>query len=473
MGDLEQILKFDPEKNVPDDIVADDIINDIIKFDPDTSEPEKEIPREKKEADTWSEAIRSSVNNFPEDTINLVSGMVDAMLSPVETGKSLGYLAQGIAQKSIPGKQPQEDFADYFANTLKEKYGSADGLKQQIAQHPAETLADIATVLYPAGKLSGVKKVAEVGASLEPINATARVASLPLKLLPEKVPNNLYKSAVKFGTTISDKERTMVTRTALKSQIMPTEKGLRKLRDLINTYNEKVNEHINNVAEKGFKIDVDTLFLDLEKLKNQFKLTSDNPLEWDRAFKTLKKNWEEMYKQRAVRTPKEVQKIKTNIYRDLESFYEKHKATPAKVELRKAVARNARQMLENLIPEIKQLNKEEGALIELWDALESKANRITNRDLIGIGIPVKMGTGAGVGYMFGGEVGGAVGSQIGLALGIFDVPQVKSKLALVVNRLREDGINISNWRTLSRLGLVQMERVRENWSGWSSENQGE
>ena len=118
-------------------------------------------------------------------------------------------------------------------------------------------------------------------------------------------------------------------------------------------------------------------------------------------------------------------------------------------------------MLEDIIPEIKQLNKNEGALIELWNALESKANRITNRDLIGIGMPVKMGTGAGVGYMFAGETGGKIGTKLGFLLGVFDTPQVKSKIALVLSKLKEKGIRVKPSTAMIKLGLYQLGKGQE------------
>lgn len=153
----------------------------------------------------------------------------------------------------------------------------------------------------------------------------------------------------------------------------------------------------------------------------------------------MKKQWKEAFQISKTRTPTEIQQIKVRIYKDLQSFYEKHKATPAKTELRKGVARNARQMLEEIVPEIKKLNKNEGALIDLWDAIESKANRITNRDFISIGLPIKMGAGAGIGYMVGGQPAGKVGSMLGFILGIYDTPQIKAKIALTLAKVRERG----------------------------------
>ena len=184
------------------------------------------------------------------------------------------------------------------------------------------------------------------------------------------------------------------------------------------------------------------------------KQISDEPLGWESAFDGIKAQLEEASKT-PIRTPMQVQKIKQNIYKQLSSYYEKLKSEPAKTYLRKEIARNARKALEEIIPEIKQLNAKEGVLIDLWDAVGSKANRITNRDLIGIGLPIKMGTGAGIGFMVAGETGGQIGTQLGFILGVFDTPQVKAKLALVLNRLMEKGTTVKLTPAAARLTLFQ------------------
>mgnify|MGYP001586670474 FL=1 len=100
------------------------------------------------------------------------------------------------------------------------------------------------------------------------------------------------------------------------------------------------------------------------------------------------------------------------------------------------------------------LNKQEGALIELGEALEKAANRITNRDIIGIGVPIKGG--------LGGVVGGWKGAAGGVAVGLLDTPAIKSKLAIVLNRLKEKGIQVKPTSTAIRLGLFQMGRENED-----------
>jgi len=473
-----EILKFDPlRKKKEREDLGSDKINDILKYDPLKSKesPEEVKSQELESKATWGQTLIESFQNIPSSALETGKSMVEPILHPIQTGKAIGRLTAGAAQKVIPGKGEYEADFDAVIDFYKRRYGGTEEFKQALAKDPVGVLADAATLFTGAGSaVRGVgvagnigilakagKAVSEAGAAMEPLNVARSIAALPLKLIPEKVPVHMYQSAVKFGTTLSGKEREAVTRTALKAenQIMPTAKGMEKLREMIDGYNAKVNELINQSAQSGAVISVNDLYAGLRNLKNQFRRMSDEPLEWERAFNQVRQQWGKSLSIGATRTPEEVQKIKTMIYKDLESFYEKQKATPAKVELRKAIARNARESLEIIIPEIKQLNRKEGALIELWDAVESKANRISNRDLIGIGLPVKMGTGSGIGYMFGGTTGAAVGTAIGFALGIFDTPQVKAKIALVTSRLKEKGITVKPSTAAMRLGLYESSKL--------------
>lgn len=470
-GQINEILKFDPAMKQPE---QKSIADEILKFDPLAKPEDKPVSEQPQPVDedsfTWKQALVEGFHNIPSSALSYGTTML----------KGAGKLLKGaIAPKEASEKIVSADYGKLFddiVSFMKDRYGSTENFKQTIAKDPVGPLGDVASLISGVGGISkvagavgGISKLSEIGAiisktgmAMEPLNLARGIAALPLKLIPESVPVGMYQSAVKFGTTLSAKERLEITRTALKTsnQIMPTEKGMGKLRGMIDAHNEKVNTILNNAVNNGDTIPVDRLYQGLETVKDEFKKISDEPLVWDTAFKGIKKQWDEALNIGPVRTPAEVQKIKTRIYKDLESFYEKQKATPAKVELRKAIARNARESLETIVPEIKQLNKNEGALIELWDAVESKANRITNRDFINIGLPIKMGAGSGIGYMLSGSEGAAIGTVLGFTLGVFDTPQVKAKFALVMNRLREKGITVRPTTAAMKLGLFQTGREK-------------
>lgn len=425
---------------------------------------------------TWGETLLSATKNAPKSAVRYGKAIYETIVHPVQTAKSMVKLAESGAQAlamqepsdpysigksfklSGQGMQKLQPLVDEFKN----RYGSIENFKQSLAEDPAFVFADAAALLAPVGKLTGLKALEKIGGSLEPLNIVKNSLALPFKLIPEKVPISQYQSAVKFGTTLSRNKLDRITKIALDEKIMPTAKGLKRLRNKINDYNTRVTSLINESSNKGVKLNIKNLYKGLDSIKEEFAMMSDEPLKWDSAFNVMKKNLKRHLKSGEYRTPQQIQSLKQSIYKELKTFYEKNKASPAKVELRQAVARNARKMLEEIIPEIKQLNKDEGALLELWDTLEQKANRITNRDLIGIGLPVKMGVGSGVGYMFAGESGAKVGSALGFALGVYDTPQVKAKLNIVLNTLTKRGIEYKMTPTLARIISAEMGKEENN-----------
>lgn len=414
---------------------------------------------------TWGETLLSAAKNAPKSAVRYGKGIYETIAHPIQTAKSMVGLAESGAQ-ALAMQEPSDPYSigksfklsaqgmqklQPLVDELKNRYGSVDNFKQSLAQDPAFVLGDVAALLIPAGKLTGLKAIEKFGGTLEPVNMVKNSLALPFKLVPEKVPISQYQSAVKFGTTLKRTKLDRVTKIALDEKIMPTARGLKRLRNKINNYNTRITNLINEATNKGVKLNIRDIYKGLDGIKKEFAAMSDEPLKWDAAFNVMKKNLKRHLKSGEYRTPQQIQSLKQYIYKELKTFYEKNKASPAKVELRQAVARNARKMLEEIIPEIKQLNKDEGALLELWDTLEQKANRITNRDLIGIGLPVKMGVGSGVGYMFAGETGAKVGTALGFALGIYDTPQVKAKLNIVLNTLTNRGIEYKMTPTLARI----------------------
>lgn len=476
-SEIDEILKYDPAKKEVKTEPEDPVIGEILKHDPDKPIVENQEPEQDNSDLSWKQALVEGFQNIPSSAKEYGKNLFKGIISPKKTGETLGKIVGGGIEKLKEGEHPYEKNFDAFVEMIKGRYGSIDNFKKTIAEDPVGLLGDISTIETGIGgtaKLAGTmsktsklakagETAAKIGMASEPINLARSIAALPLKLVPEKVPVNMYQQAVKFGTTVSAQERLAFTRTALKAenQIMPTMKGMEKLRDKIDSLNKQVNTLINQSADKGTKIDINKAYAGLDSLRDEFKRISDEPLVWDREFSKIKKQWSEAVNIGDTRTPVEIQKMKTRIYKELESLYEKQKATPAKAEFRKAIARNARGMIEDIIPEVKQLNKKEGDLIELWDAIESKANRITNRDIISIGLPIKMGTGSGIGYMLGAEKGAAVGTALGFALGVFDTPQVKSKIALVISRLKEKGITVKPTSAAIKLGLFQSGRAEE------------
>lgn len=397
----------------------------------------------------WKSVISHAVSSTPKSAVQFIGDMITPLLHPVQTTQALWKLGEGIGEKMIPGEQENEQMVDDLVQVFKDRYGGIENFKQTLANDPVGVAADISGVLVPAGttvkgaatagKASRLAKIAEgasrLGKAVDPLAATTKATkAIATKLIPEELPSELYQSAAKFSTTIPEADRALLAKTALDNNIMPTAKGLEKTRAKINDFNDQITKKIDAATDAGERIPVRSLFEDFRTLKRQI---SGEPITRKRQIERVAKELGTHFKQLGKKdlTPAEAQALKQAIYEETENFYSKVKNSPARIEAKQAVARSAKQNLEKLFPEIKNLNKQEGALIELRKQLEKSASRISNRDLLGIGVPIKGGAG--------GAVAGTPGMAFGAAIGLLDTPQVKAKLAIVANRLKKKGVVLS------------------------------
>lgn len=373
------------------------------------------------------EVAVEAVKNIPSSGAQLAKDVTMPIRHPIQTAKGVGALAKGLGQKLTPGEQPEEQIVDDLVNAMVERYGGIENIKATVAKDPVGILSDIASVLVPAGGVA-----AKAGRAIEPVSMAAKTAKKTAsKLIPEDLPGKLYESAVKFRTTIPESDRLKMVNTALENSIMPTVGGLDKTRNIIGDLNTQITTMIDQATTQGKKIPVRDLFKEFDIMKKEL---SGDPLLREAQINRIEKSLKTYFKDLGKKdlTPQEAQKLKQRIYKETESFYSSVKESPAKIEAKQAVARAAKEGLEDIFPEIKQLNKKEGSLIALKKELERASSRISNRDLIGIGVPIKGGAG--------GAIGGPAGMAIGVVAGLLDTPTVKAKLAIVANRLKRKGI---------------------------------
>ena len=415
---------------------------------------------------TWKEALTEAILSLPGSGAELVKNLVTPIIHPIETVKSIGSLAAGTAEKLIPGEQKHEESFNKFVDFLDERYGNVENFKQTVSKDPVGVVSDIASLFMPAGAaLKGVgaistvsklgtagKVLSKVGAAIEPVGLAGRAVTVPLKLLiPEGLPSKLYQSAAKFSTTLTKDQRAKLTDTALENAILPNIKGLDKSRSMINEYASQVTQMIDDVQGSGSRIPMNKLFDDFGKLYADASLSVEPGkarIILDSARKQIMDEAAKM--NRPNLTPREAQKLKVSIHGKLESLYSKMTQHPVKVDAQMAIASGARRALEELIPEIKEVNAKEGALLDLNKAILRSSARISNRDILGIGIPIKGSVG---GIMAGTE--GAIGA---IALGLLDTPSIKARLAILAHRMKTRGIVINETPAAIRLGFTQAGR---------------
>ena len=460
----------------------------------------------------WGEVALSAVKSIPESAYGVVKDIVTPFVQPVETAKALMNLALGVIEKVpgathlTPGPRyqlegegdPRREAVDATIEYFQDRYGSLPGFKKAVAEDPIGVATDLSTVLTGGGgtvkgvgkatKLRGAEKlgnvIAKTGLQLEPYNIAKlpfRAAKLGAVRIPKITPSELYESAAKFRTTLQKSEREAIVKTALDKQILPTYKGLDKLNDKINGLNIQIQGLIDKAEATNTTIPLDTLFKDFADLHEKARL-SGTPVQARNAIRNIRKQIEEanskivkskktiqkpsiivdesgqpflVKKEKTVKTrvpkrlsPAEYQRLKQNIYKEIATYYSSVANSPASVKAQKAVARQAKIALEELIPEIKGLNKAEGDLLALKKEIDRAATRIGNRDILSLGTTAKA---AG-----GGVVAGGAGLATGLALGLLDSqPVVKARLALLLHRMKQRGMKVRITPTVARLFAAQ------------------
>src|ERR1041385_3096466 len=209
---------------------------------------------------------------------------------------------------------------------------------------------------------------------------------------------------------------------------------------------QKLNDQVNQIIQMkpGTPIDPKAIASRLDQLKAEWASGSGDPAfvnTIDKVQKDFESRW------RRPLTPVEAQDIKKQIYSEIrkskQTYYtadESSIALDAKAEL----ASGLRQELEQRFPELADLNRREGALIDLEKALlrfsAREGNKVTTPYFAPLSASMALGAGAGA---YGGGLHGA-GEGAALAAAGFQLvrsamedPLVKSKLAFALDAARK------------------------------------
>lgn len=434
---------------------------------------EREVADKERNQDT----LLTAVKNTPGSAYQFALNIYNAIRHPVDTATAVYQTAKGGVEKltNAEGSRPNEPKFDQMVEFFKKRYGGEDKLRNTIETDPVGFLADVSTVLTgTGGALRGSAVVAEkagqaaatvapairaagkaasaTGAAVDPVSmvvsgaintAGKTIPGAASKLSPEA----LYESALKPSTTLSKEERATRVSTALENNILPNQQGLDKVRSLITQIDDEVNGIIREGPYGGNPINTDAVVQHLDQLK-EFARNTVNPQEPLAIIKKVESRF--LAAKGTAMSVEAAHNLKKNTYLELKKFYDKFTQNAA-VEAKKALARGLKEEVYALYPELREMGKKEGALIALEESIERAANRISNRDVIGLGVPMKGAAG--------GIVGGPAGAVATTALGILDTPQVKARLAQALYRARKGVDSIKG--TTARAAAFQAGRIDE------------
>ncbi len=414
------------------------------------------------------EGAIATLKNLPGSGVQLVKNIAHPFLHPIETKDGVVDLAKGVYHKFTPGEQPEEAAVDAVKDFFVQRYGGLENIQRTAVEDPVGFLSDIALLFTGGGAaLKGAgavgksstlaragQSLSKVGRSIEPVNVATAAAG---KLIPKKLPQKMYASATKMTTSkkVSPQQRLATAQAGLDEAILPTQSGLAKLGQEIDTVNSKIAALIDDVAKEGDVIYRSKVLKSLDDLKQDAYFSSDRK----KYFGLIRRMENKIKTDYGPRIPANAaQKLKQNIYKEVRKFYGGRASFTT--EMKKALARGVKDELAQKYPELAELNARDSALLELEKAIEASVKRIENRDLVGIGIPIKVGAGATAGAAAGVE-GAVAGGLAGLVSGVADTPIVKAKLAIALNKLKKSGLSRSPGAYAGRETARQVGRLDE------------
>jgi hypothetical protein len=284
-----------------------------------------------------------------------------------------------------------------------------------------------------------------MGAMMEP----ASLAMAPLKAIPKGLakipgltPERLYMSAVKPGFS-KKKGLTQLKKEAqagLEEGILPNEPGIGKVEKAIGGIEEKTIGSITEASGAGTKVTKEQALRHVSEVIDNAKDLKYSPYpkeSLDIIKDATTKFIEEFGDNLDVLT---AHKAKKAFYAQNRPKYGKQTGVVPNEQVitEKAIARGLKdsvyEALADKHPELRALGEKEGALVGLKSAIEQGAQRITRRDILGIGVPIKTGVASWIGSKFGSP---ALGTVVGITAGVIDTPAVKARLAVALHRAKK------------------------------------
>ena len=305
------------------------------------------------------------------------------------------------------------------------------GLVNKLAK--TETLGKVADV---AGD------VAKVGASIDPFNIALNTsltgAGQGIRLLGagEDVASNLYESALKPSMTLPQNQRKAIVKTALDNKLGINSSGIDKLQSRVADLNARVDKLIDTATDADGGIPSDVIFKNLQDLKKDvggFRIDAADDLKEIAIIEQKFQKWIKKIGKDKTVTAKDLQEFKIDISSKINWKSKNLRGTPTEEKLFENLRKSAKEGIADAIPEISPLNKELSELLNLEPYLIRGADRIGNRDFMGIGPGIKSSGGR--------AIAGDAGAAAGVLSGIFDMPRVKSGLGIAFNEYRNNPIS--------------------------------
>lgn len=161
----------------PDGATDDQVREQVLQQHPNAS---------KQSSLSWSETGLQALENIPSSAMKFGADIVQPILHPIDTAKSLKDLGLGVIEHlGLKSGTEHEKYADAVGQFLKDRYGGIENIKRTLANDPVGLAADVSMILTggetAAVRLPGMAgRIGEiagtVGRAVDPLSAVSAVA---------------------------------------------------------------------------------------------------------------------------------------------------------------------------------------------------------------------------------------------------------------------------------------------------------
>jgi len=390
------------------------------------------------------DAFISAANIVPS-AANLAWDITYPARHPVNTVTSFVDIGSGLLEKmGLKAETQDTETVNAVAGYLSDRYGSVENALKTLQDDPIGLLSDITGLLHGGGMLVAkaglysAGSIANIAKMADPANLMINTGKAGFKSLAGKTdPVGILQSSAKFKTALDEKfgvgERRRLAELLLRNKIGLNYAGTVDLEKMIKGLNSEVDAILRSPQGRAANIPaVPAVTRHIPELRAKYGSTTQaDPAKNLAVIDKAVDKW--AIPQRAQGdlpwSLSKLQKFKKNMYNQADYNTAPGKKTRIQNETYKALARGAKDAIEEGVPAVKGLNQQLSDLYSLRPALIRSAGRIDNRDLGGIGTPIKAAGGAALGGAIGGDIGAAALAAYGLASGIADTPLIKAKIA--------------------------------------------
>ncbi len=346
--------------------------------------------------------------NTPASAFQFVKDTTAIIRHPIQTAKGIKGLSFGLVGLLLPGEQKDEATARAMGGFLKDRYGSVEAILDTFENDPVGFLSDI-SVLFTgggalaakAGRLSTLgKNLQTFGKIVDPVSGLGLATS---KLVTRGTPiNSLIKTALELPKKKGLERIDNLANAFLNKGLNVNRKSLKVLDNNIKKVRNKINGIVDSKTKTGVRIRTAEIVDSLDELIDNAGREGLEIADL-KIVRRMREQFAELHGE--ILTPRQVQDIKVGFNKgfkpDLDSRFGQVRS-----KVRDKLRSASKSQLEELHPDLKALNANEGVMIELSKAIEDRIIKLEKQPVL----PTK-------GLIVGGLAGGITGGAAGIGLG--------------------------------------------------------